>query len=127
MGFFDWLHNSLPSKREPGSPEPRAELPEIRLSKRAAKALAFGDWKLSSQGLPTTRVTYKGGRGLREFVGSSSVTFAVFDAEDVKLGEWQTDMAYLEVGQTGKITIPLDNLDEEEVSSVAYVVINIDA
>lgn len=116
MGFFDWLSGGNKSR-----------MPEIRLSKRAAKALTFGEWKLTTNGLPTTRVTYNGGKGLRGFVGSSSVTFAAYDEDDVKLSEWQTDLAYLEVGQTGKITIPLDNLDEEELSSVAYVVINIDA
>lgn len=114
MGFFDWLSGGNTSR-----------MPEIRLSKRAAKALTYGEWKLSSKGLPTSRVTYNGGKGLPDSVGSSSVTFASYDAEDVKLSEWQTDLAYLEAGQTGKITIPLDNLDEEESSSVAYIVINI--
>ena len=72
MGFFDWLS---------GGP---SRVPEIRISKRAANALTFGEWKIS-RGVLTTLVTYHGGKGLPNRSTLVSVYYDAYDADDVKL------------------------------------------
>jgi hypothetical protein len=113
MGLLDSLLGAI-------SPQP-----EVRVSKRLANFLEFGEWStISDNGRRNPCVLVRNISG--QAIGHSMLHYSAFTANGGKLTSLMVNLPYLESGESGELNLPFWMLSDDQWSRTSFVVVDID-
>jgi hypothetical protein len=113
MGLLDSLLGAI-------SPQP-----EVRVSKRLANFLEFGEWStVADCGRQNPCVLVRNISG--QAIGHSMLHYSAFTANGGKLTSLMVNLPYLESGESGELNLPFWMLSDDQWSRTSFVVVDID-